>query len=293
MKKSAKKKLSISTKNRWKKNYKIMVASVRKGNATRGTSTSDSWKDPDIRSRRIAGLKAEWAKNYKRRKQSLKSKGFRHTKGMTLKEIYGAEKAAEISRKKSASLMGHKNPYKGMSLEEIYGTKRGKKMRNLIGNGIKGKTSRLKGRTYEQIYGVEKAAALREIRSVAIAEQKSTFTNTGPEKQVYKLLVRLGFRPQKQYRSAFNRVHAYDFAIPRLKLVIEVDGCRWHACPEHDKNQTYIRNKEFDIRNTWAAIRAGWRILRIWEHDIRIGEFAALYDTLGLPAPPKVVSACE
>lgn len=70
-----------------------------------------------------------------------------------------------------------------------------------------------------------------------------------------------------------------DFAFPKHKLAIFVDGCFWHGCPEH---ATYPQtNAEF-----WAAKLAankhrdevvnqilrskGWRVMRIWGHALRV-----------------------
>jgi DNA mismatch endonuclease (patch repair protein) len=54
-----------------------------------------------------------------------------------------------------------------------------------------------------------------------------------------------------------------------------VDGCFWHACPEHGSkpavNQGYwnpklIRNVERDRAADAALELAGWQVVRLWEH---------------------------
>jgi hypothetical protein len=54
-----------------------------------------------------------------------------------------------------------------------------------------------------------------------------------------------------------------------------VDGCFWHACPEHGSkpraNEWYwgpklIKNVERDRVNDAALILAGWTVVRLWEH---------------------------
>jgi len=54
-----------------------------------------------------------------------------------------------------------------------------------------------------------------------------------------------------------------------------VDGCFWHACPEHGSkpraNEWYwgpklIKNVERDRINDAALILAGWTVVRLWEH---------------------------
>ncbi len=54
-----------------------------------------------------------------------------------------------------------------------------------------------------------------------------------------------------------------------------VDGCFWHSCPVHGTrpkaNAEYwepklAENVARDLRTTAALERAGWRVLRVWEH---------------------------
>jgi len=68
-----------------------------------------------------------------------------------------------------------------------------------------------------------------------------------------------------------------DFVFPKHRLALFVDGCFWHACPLHATkpkgNAAFWRrklaaNKARDRRVNWALRRAGWRVLRIWEHEL-------------------------
>jgi DNA mismatch endonuclease (patch repair protein) len=69
-----------------------------------------------------------------------------------------------------------------------------------------------------------------------------------------------------------------DFVFPKLKLAVFVDGCFWHGCPKHATKPA--NNKEFWRRKLagnktrdWVVNRvlrrAGWRVIRIWECDLR------------------------
>jgi DNA mismatch endonuclease, patch repair protein len=68
-----------------------------------------------------------------------------------------------------------------------------------------------------------------------------------------------------------------DFIFPKLKLALFVDGCFWHGCPKHGtqprgnrvfwKNK-FARNMARDVLVTRTLRRSGWRVLRIWEHDL-------------------------
>ncbi len=61
-----------------------------------------------------------------------------------------------------------------------------------------------------------------------------------------------------------------DFVIPSLKLIIEVDGCYWHACPKHHpESKVGLAKRERDLRNAAVSAAQGWRVFRICEHDIK------------------------
>lgn len=56
-----------------------------------------------------------------------------------------------------------------------------------------------------------------------------------------------------------------------------VDGCFWHQCPRHAKipsnNRSFwasklARNVERDRATSKALRSSGWRVIRIWEHEL-------------------------
>ena len=69
-----------------------------------------------------------------------------------------------------------------------------------------------------------------------------------------------------------------DFSFREERLTLFVDGCFWHGCPRHGRvpasNRAYWRtklerNKARD-REVGILLRTrGWRVLRIWEHELR------------------------
>lgn len=71
---------------------------------------------------------------------------------------------------------------------------------------------------------------------------------------------------------------APDFVFPKRRLAVFVDGCFWHGCPEHgsipatnrDFWETKIaRNRRRDREVNRELKKRGWRILRLWEHELR------------------------
>jgi DNA mismatch endonuclease, patch repair protein len=68
-----------------------------------------------------------------------------------------------------------------------------------------------------------------------------------------------------------------DFVFRRQRVVVFVDGCFWHGCPAHGRkpgsNRAYWlpklrRNKKRDAAVKQALMEAGWKVLRLWEHEL-------------------------
>jgi DNA mismatch endonuclease (patch repair protein) len=68
-----------------------------------------------------------------------------------------------------------------------------------------------------------------------------------------------------------------DFVFPRLKLAVFVDGCFWHGWPQHatqpKANAGFWRKKLAGNRTRDRLVNRtlrveGWRVLRIWEHEL-------------------------
>jgi|SRR5580692_6209246 DNA mismatch endonuclease (patch repair protein) len=68
-----------------------------------------------------------------------------------------------------------------------------------------------------------------------------------------------------------------DFVFPAERLAVFVDGCFWHGCPVHGSIpasnrpfwQTKLhRNLERDKLVCRELQKSGWRVLRIWQHEL-------------------------
>jgi DNA mismatch endonuclease (patch repair protein) len=88
---------------------------------------------------------------------------------------------------------------------------------------------------------------------------------------------RLPRSAESPLRSKGLRVRP-DFVFRKSRTVIFVDGCFWHGCPQHAtwpaRRAAWWRrkiegNQARDRRATHALRRAGWRVLRVWEHTLR------------------------
>lgn len=124
-------------------------------------------------------------------------------------------------------------------------------------------------------------------------------TDTKPELALRHALHRLGYRYRKDYRLDLDggrRVRP-DIAFTARKVAVFVDGCFWHACPEHGSkpraNEWYwgpklIRNVERDRVNDAALILAGWTVVRLWEHvpiDEAVGTVVSALTATVAPGP--------
>lgn len=69
-----------------------------------------------------------------------------------------------------------------------------------------------------------------------------------------------------------------DFAFPKLRIAVFVDGCFWHGCPKcfvpPKSRQDYWepkiqRNRARDKSVAKELKKRGWKSLRIWEHEFK------------------------
>ena len=86
---------------------------------------------------------------------------------------------------------------------------------------------------------------------------------------------------KKGLRFKRNSKHLYgtpDISIKKYKIVIFIDSCFWHQCPIHKsipKTNTdfwikkLARNVERDKKVTDYYLSNNWKIMRIWEHELK------------------------
>jgi DNA mismatch endonuclease, patch repair protein len=103
-------------------------------------------------------------------------------------------------------------------------------------------------------------------------------SGTAIEVRLRSALHRLGLRFRKDHLvhcSNGVRVHP-DIVFTRAKVVVFVDGCYWHRCPEHattpKRNLEYWlpklqANVDRDRRVDEALHQDGWNVVRTWEHE--------------------------
>ena len=114
----------------------------------------------------------------------------------------------------------------------------------------------------------------KEVRSMNMSHIRST--NSKPEEAVRKYLFSKGFRYRKNVRDMPG---CPDIVLPRYRTVIFVNGCFWHKhdCPRFvwpSSNQEYWvpkiqRNVERDQINKKLLEESGWRVIVIWECELK------------------------
>ena len=115
----------------------------------------------------------------------------------------------------------------------------------------------------------------KEIRSKNMSHIRST--NSKPEETVRKYLFSKGLRYRKNVRKLPG---CPDIVLPKYKTVVFVNGCFWHGhegCkwfvpPKTNTefwNAKFKYNIERDKRNYSLLSEMGWKVLIVWECEIR------------------------
>ena len=80
------------------------------------------------------------------------------------------------------------------------------------------------------------------------------------------------------WRRKWPLIGRPDFVFPASRVAVFVDGCFWHGCPKHytkpKNNRAFWKrklhaNRARDRQVNRELRRKGWRVVRIWEHDLR------------------------
>ena len=88
-----------------------------------------------------------------------------------------------------------------------------------------------------------------------------------------------------------------DFVFRVHRLAVFIDGCFWHACPQHGSvpstnrvfwEEKLRRNQQRDEKVTETLRQCGWKVLRIWQHELTKRNRSELVERIRefLPAAP-------
>lgn len=100
--------------------------------------------------------------------------------------------------------------------------------------------------------------------------------DTLPEMLLRRELHRRGRRYRVVMKVPGNSRRTIDIAFPRQRVAVFVDGCFWHGCTEHGTQPSanaewwstkLAANLARDGDTNRLLLEAGWRVVRIWEHE--------------------------
>lgn len=117
----------------------------------------------------------------------------------------------------------------------------------------------------------------KEVRSYNMSRIRSK--DTKPEMLVRRFLHKNGFRYRLHGKDLPGKP---DIVLPKYKTVIFIHGCFWHG---HEGCRYYVvpktrtewwldkikRNARKDLQAEAAISSKGWRILKVWECDLKKG----------------------
>jgi len=119
----------------------------------------------------------------------------------------------------------------------------------------------------------------REARSRVMASIRST--NTKLERLLATMIHKAGLRYRKYAKDLPGKP---DFVFRSVKVAVFVNGDFWHGWQlpkwEHKLSSKYWKgkirgNRARDRRNHAALRRMGWKVIRIWEHQLKRNPEAA------------------
>ena len=125
----------------------------------------------------------------------------------------------------------------------------------------------------------------KEKRSEVMKAVKSRNTKTTELKliTIFKDLNIIG------WRRTYPLIGKPDFVFPKKRIVVFVDGCFWHGhdcrnvTPKEnsefwDKKRDYNKNHDADITN--YLTKKGWKVIRIWECELKNKTIDILIDKI-------------
>lgn len=137
----------------------------------------------------------------------------------------------------------------------------------------------------KQSWTIEK----REKQRIKALNQKPVFFDTNIERIVQTQLNNVGISFEKQ--KIIANISRVDFFIPSANLIILTDGCYWHGCLIHFGNYKLINGtpiekvRDINETKTKQLRQKGYKVIRIWEHDITKKGFNVLHF---IETPPKI-----
>lgn len=100
-------------------------------------------------------------------------------------------------------------------------------------------------------------------------------SGTKPERMLWSALRRAGMKHRRNAKDLHGKP---DAVLRESKTAVFVDGCFWHGCPSHYRrpktnalfwSDKVAANRNRDTRNNMRLQRDGYRVVRVWECEVR------------------------
>jgi DNA mismatch endonuclease (patch repair protein) len=133
-------------------------------------------------------------------------------------------------------------------------------------------------RSRKELLEVVRNAPAASTPAARAVMQRNRRRDSRAEVQLRSALHRLGLRFRVDYpiRCGPGRPIRPDIVFTKARMVVFVDGCFWHGCPEHGRSPKVnigywtakiALNQDRDRRQTSELMDAGWTVIRVWEHE--------------------------
>lgn len=126
-------------------------------------------------------------------------------------------------------------------------------------------TSKMKGKQNAKGHHKTKEQKMK-IREWQINHPNRKFSNTIIEQKIAKELTKRGIYYQQNI--GLCNIANVDFYLPEYRIVIECDGCYYHACPEHGSPKHHQDASKIDARKTEVLRFHEFKVFRFWGHEI-------------------------
>lgn len=234
---------------------------------------------------RAIEIKRKMSKSHKGKviSEETKRKLSKAYKGKSYEDRYGIEKANIIKEKLRKVNLGkhlseetkrklseknrnykHTKEAKRKISQSCKGRKFSKTHKKNLSISQKGKNNSMYGRKGEKspFYGTHRSEETKRKLRIARAGRVLPLKDTSIEVKIQDYLkqLRIPFFTH-QYMKEIEHGYQCDILIPSLNMVIECDGDYWHKYPI---------GKEIDHIRTKELIEKGFKILRLWECEIKV-----------------------
>lgn len=121
---------------------------------------------------------------------------------------------------------------------------------------------------------------------------KQARKNTKPELAIRRRLHACGLRYRVHVPVPRFPRRTIDICFPRQRVAVFVDGCYWHGCSDHKGIAAHnadwwatklATNRARDAETTTALEQSGWRVIRVWEHELPDDAVHRIFELLAEP----------